>query len=157
MFMTVLGRLLRENFNRWDELIAHYEQTNRTLKVPPVEKISLHLFNVQVEEEYTKALYDFGRARRNKDAIDRLLDMTLKDYYKGSNELSRKAGGIQYAKIYPTPEDYPQPTVNLFDLEDRFAGYYYSLDATVKSLQAKASAKITNNSLLNIEQNIIVN
>jgi hypothetical protein len=153
--MNVLERLLQEDFNRWDTLVAEYERTNRSLKVPNLDKSALHNFNQQVEEQYHNAVHDFGRARRNKDAIARLIDNTLKDYYKGANEIARKAAGIQFARNFPAPEWYPHPTVNLFDLEDRFVGYYYSLNATVKSLEAKADAKITTNSLLNIEERII--
>jgi len=153
--MNVLERLLQEDFTRWDILIDEYEQMNRSLKVPSVDKTALHHFNVRVEEEYTKALYDFGRARRNKDAIQRLIKNVLEDYYKGPNEQARRAAGIQYARNYPAPDFYHSPTVNLFDLEDRFLGYYYALEATVKSLEAKASAKITSNSLLNIEKSIV--
>lgn len=153
--MNVLERLLLIDVAEWDELVSEYERTNRSLKVPDVEKTALHNFNVQVDEQYTKALYDFGRARRNKDAIQRLIKNVLEDYYKGGNAEARKAAGIQFAKQFPTPDIYPVATVNLFDLEDLFVGYYYSLEATVKSLAAKAGAKITNNSLLNIEKEII--
>lgn len=153
--MNVLERLLSENFEHWDSLVAEYERTNRSLKVPNLDKSALHIFNQKVEETYNNAVHDFGRARRNKDAIARLIDNTLKDYYKGANEIARKAAGIQFARNFPAPEWYPHPTVNLFDLEDRFVGYYYSLNATVKSLEAKADAKITTNSLLNIEERII--
>lgn len=152
--MNVLGRLLSEDFIEWDRLTTEYEQTNRSLKVPAVDRGALHKFNQDVEEQYSKAVYDYGRARRNKDAIDRLIEMTLKDYYAGNNEIARKAGGIQFARAFPTPENYPTETVNLFDLQDRFVGYYYSMQATVKSLEAKAGAKITNNSLLNIDEKI---
>lgn len=155
--MSVLERLLQENFSEWDHLVFQYEQTNRSLKVPAVEKTALHHFNVRVEEEYTKALYDFGRARRNKDAIQRLIKNVLEDFYRGQNEQARRAAGIQLARQFPAPDNYPVSTINLFDLEDRFVGYYYSLEATVKSLQAKSDAKITNNSLLNIENSITVN
>jgi hypothetical protein len=155
--MNVLERLLQENYATWDQTVAYYENLNKSLKVPAVDKTALHHFNVSVEEAYTQALYEFGRARRNKDAIARLIDTTMKDYYKGSNELARKAAGIQFARQFPAPENYPTPTVNLFELEDQILGYYYSLEATVKSLQAKGDAKITNNSLLNIENNLITN
>ncbi len=155
--MNVLSRLLNESFEEWDRLVSEYEQTNRALKVPAVDKTQLHNFNCQVEEEYTKAVYDFGRARRNKDAIQRLLKNVLEDYYKGSNEQARKAAGIQFAQNYPTPAEFPFPTVNLFDMEDKFNGYYYDMEATVKSLHAKSEAKITNNSLLNIENDITTN
>lgn len=153
--MNVLERLLQEDIAKWDTLVAEYERTNKSLKVPAVDKTELYFFNVRVEEQYTKAMYDFGRARRNKDAIQRLLKMVLEDYYKGPNEQARKAAGIQYARSFPAPENYKDETVNLFDLEDLFVGYYYSLESTVKSLQAKADAKITNNSLLNIEKTIV--
>ncbi|ARC67288.1 MULTISPECIES: hypothetical protein [Bacillus subtilis group] len=154
---NVLDRLLSEDFKMWDNLIDEYERTNRSLKVPEINETAIHFFNVRVEEEYTKALYDFGRARRNKDAIQRLLKSVLEDLYEGKNEQARKAGGIQYAREFPAPEFWHEETVNLFDLEDLFVGYYYSLEATVKSLQAKADAKVTNNSLLKIENTITTN
>jgi hypothetical protein len=153
--MNVLERLLSENTMEWEELVNQYENDNKILKVPSVDKTALHTFNVRVEELYTRALYDFGRARRNKDAIDRLLKNVLEDYYKGPNEQARKAAGIQFARKFPAPDLYHADTINLFDLEDQFNGYYYSLQSTIKSLQAKADAKITNNSLLNIERDII--
>jgi hypothetical protein len=153
--MNVLERLLNTDFSDWDRLIDEYERTNRSLKVPELDRIALHHFNQQVEDLYSRAVYDFGRARRNKDAIERLIENTLKDLYKGGNELARKAAGIQFARSFPAPESYPFPTVDLFELQDRFVGFYYSMDATVKSLTAKADAKITNNSLLNHEEKII--
>lgn len=153
--MNVLDRLLSEDFYHWDTLVMKYENTNKTLKVPGIDRTELHHFNVAVEKQYTEALYDFGRARRNKDAIQRLIKNVLEDYYKGPNEQARKAAGIQFAKRFPAPENHHESTVNLYDLEDRFIGYYNSLEATIKSLEAKASAKITNNSLLNIEKDLI--
>jgi hypothetical protein len=153
--MSVLERLLAEDPLHWYNIISNHENNNKSLKVPAVEKLALHTFNVRVEESYTQALYDFGRARRNKDAIQRLLKNVLEDYYKGANEQARRAAGIQFAKAFPAPESYHSPTVNLFDLEDMFVGHFYSLEATVKSLQAKADAKITNNSLLNIERDTV--
>lgn len=155
--MNVLERLLSENIAAWEHLVYDHEVRNRSLKVPAVERGALHDFNVNVEEAFTQALYDFGRARRNKDAIQRLLKNVLEDYYRGANSEARRAAGIQYAKNYPAPEHYPQESVNLFDLEDAFVGFFYSLEATVKSLQAKAEAKITNNSLLRMEFDTIAN
>ncbi|MCD7911039.1 hypothetical protein KC480_05805 [Bacillus velezensis] len=155
--MNVLDRLLSEDFNNWEGLIREYERTNRSLKVPEINEAAIHEFNVRVEEEYTKALYDFGRARRNKDAIQRLLKTVLEDCYEGRNEQARKAAGIQYARQFPAPDFWYEGSINLFELEDLFVGYYYSLEATVKSLQAKADAKVTNNSLLKIENTITTN
>lgn len=153
--MNVLERLLSEDFYHWDTLVREYEESNKKLKVPSVDKTELHFFNVDVEAQYTKALYDFGRARRNRDAIQRLIKNVVEDYYKGPNEQARKAAGIQFAKKFPAPENHHLETVNLYDLEDQFIGYYNALEATIKSLEAKASAKITNNSLLNIEKDLI--
>lgn len=155
--MNVLDRLLSEDFKKWEDLIDEYERTNRSLKVPDINEAAIHVFNVRIEEEYTKALYDFGRARRNKDAIQRYLKTVLEDFYKGPNEQARKAAGIQFAREFPAPSFWYEDTVNLFELEDLFVGYYYSLEATVKSLQAKADAKVTNNSLLKIENTITTN
>jgi uncharacterized protein YpuA (DUF1002 family) len=115
----------------------------------------LHNFNVRVNELFNRVIYDFARARRNKDAIERLVDNVLKDYYSGPNELARKAAGIQLAKSYPAPVEWGQETIDLFDLEDRFRFYFYSLDATVKSLAMKGEAKITNNSLLKLEKDLV--
>lgn len=154
--MSVLDRLLQVDLVYWDNMIYDYEQRNRNLKVPNENTTStLHDFNIRVNDFLTEALYEFGRARRNKDAIQRLIENITKDYYQGPNEHARKAAGIQFARQFPTPDNYPYPNVNLFDLEDKFVGYYYSLEATVKSLQAKGDAKVTNNSLLKIEQSII--
>lgn len=154
--MDILERLLQEDFISWEDKIHSYEMQNINLKVPMENSpTSLHFFNIGVNELYTQVIHDFGRARRNKDAIQRLLKSVLEDYYKGSNEQARKAAGIQYARNYPAPENHPAPAVNLFELEDIFNGIFYSLESTVKSLQAKADAKITSNSLLNIEKNMV--
>jgi hypothetical protein len=153
--MNVLERLLQEDFLQWDALVADYEQQNRILKVPAIDRTALHYFNYHVEELYTKSVYDFGRARRNRDAIQRLLKTVIDDYYKGSNDQARKAAGIQFARNYPVPEYFPFSNVNLFDMEDQFIGYFNAMEATIKSLEAKAGAKITNNSLLNLENTIV--
>ncbi|EOO44404.1 hypothetical protein [Bacillus cereus] len=154
--MGMLERLLYEDLLTWENTIREYEDANVVLKVPSENSPStLHSFNINVNELYTKVIHDFARARRNKDAIQRLIKTVLEDYYKGSNEQARKAAGIQLARVFPTPENYPVQTVNLFDLEDAFNGIFYALEATVKSLQAKADAKITSNSLLNIEKSLV--
>src|SRR5579875_2129938 len=154
--MSVLERLLSEDFQAWDKLMIYYEEKNKNLRIPSENTLeTLHYFNIALNELYTEASYDFARARRNKDAIERLLESTLKDYYKGSNDLARKAGGIQYARSYPAPDFWPHETVNLFDLEDLFRHYYYTMESTIKTLEQKASGKITNYSLLRIEQKIM--
>jgi hypothetical protein len=154
--MSVLERLLNEDFQNWDKLMLYYEDKNKKLRVPSENTSeTLHTFNINLNELFTEASYDFARARRNKEAIERLLESTLKDYYKGSNELARKAGGIQYARVYPAPDFWPQETINLFDLEDQFRHYFYTMDSTMKTLEQKAGGKITNNSLLRLEQKIL--
>lgn len=106
---------------------------------------------------FTRAYYDFAKARRNKDAITRFIEAVLDDYYSGPNPQARKAGGIQYARAFPVPSgvQWNEPTVNLFDVEDRFKDYFYRMEATIKILEAKAGAKITNNSMLKIDRSVV--
>jgi hypothetical protein len=154
--MSVLDRLLNEDFSYWDQLVDRYEMENKNLPVPYENSTeTLHQFNIQLNDLYTRAYYDFARARRNKDAIERFIENVLKDYYAGPNEIARKAGGIQYAKKYPAPDFWHEETVNLFDIEDRFREYYYSMEATIKTLEAKADSKITGNALLKIERSLM--
>ncbi|SFJ63655.1 hypothetical protein SAMN02799624_05294 [Paenibacillus sp. UNC496MF] len=151
----VLERLLSEDLVAWEQLVSDYEMHTVALKVPRENSIeSLHDFNIRANELYTRASFDFARARRNKDAIERFVENVLKDYYNGPNELARKAGGIQYARAFPAPDAWREPHVNLFDLEDRFRHYYYMMDSVISSLEAKAESRITNNSLLKLEQNL---
>ncbi|QHW35750.1 hypothetical protein GZH47_33190 (plasmid) [Paenibacillus rhizovicinus] len=151
----VLTRLVRETSTDWESLVHNYEQENRALLVPSENSAAtLHRFNVRLSELFTRAHYDFARARRNKDAVERLVENVIKDYYNGPNELARKAAGIQYARCYPAPEEWHADTVDLFDLEDRFRYYFYSLESTIKTLAMKSEAKITNNSLLKLEKDL---
>lgn len=156
----MLSRLLLEDKKSWDQTCEDLNLKNFSLRVPTVNDITtLHTFNVELSELFTLVQYHFNKARRNKDAIERIIENVLKDYYKGSNEAARRAAGLQYAQKYPIPESiahfFETETVNLFTLEDEINGYYYSLDAILKSLHHKASAKITNNSLLNIERSLL--
>jgi hypothetical protein len=153
--MDILTRLLMESHTEWEILIQNYQQRNMNLKVPrDNSKDTLRMFNADLNDLYTEVEYDFARARRNKDAMERYLENVLDDYYGGSNPQARKAGGIQLARNFPAPEFYHEQTVNLFNLEDMFKWYYVSLQATIRSLQAKADAKITSNSLLNLEKSV---
>jgi hypothetical protein len=149
----VLERLLLEDLDDWEKIIANLEQRNLNLKVPLENtKTTLHHFNCQLNELYTEVQYYFARARRNKDAIERLIDNVLKDHYKGGNDRERRAAGIQFAQKYPAPVGFYPETVDLFYLEDKFKWFYYSLESIIQSLNAKAGAKITNNSLLKIDE-----
>jgi len=160
----VLQRLLEIDLDLWDKKINFFEESSKELKVPMENNtITLHEFNLKLNDLYSEVVYWYYEARRNKDAIERLLETILKDYYKGQNELARKAAGIQLARGYPIhnipfiPINHRcvyNEKVNLFDLEDIINGHYYKLAATIKSLQAKAEAKITNNSLIKLEQNL---
>jgi len=152
----VLTRLLQEDFTDWERLVSAYEEENKRLPVPAENNPStLHRFNVAISDLYQRAQYDFARARRNKDAIERLIENVLKDYYRGPNEDARRGAGIQFARQYPAPDCWPTDTVDLFDLEDRFRYYYYSLQSTIRILEFKAEGKITNNSLLKLERDLV--
>lgn len=153
---SVLVRLLQEDLDDWYALVSQYEQQNLNLPVPQDNSVdSLHQFNCDINELYTKAYYDYARARRNKDGLERLIDNVLKDLYPGKNELERKAAGIQFAKHYPARHGSMLDAIDLFELEDHFSYFYHSLEATIQTLKAKAESKITNNSLLKIEKNMI--
>lgn len=156
----MLRRLLLEDMDEWNRICESISLKNQSLRVPTVnDTTTLHHFNVDLSDLFTEANYHFGKARRNKDAIERIIENTLKDYYKGPNEIARKAAGLQLSQRYPVPESieayYPYPTVNLFELQDKINGYFYDLDAVLKTLQIKSGAKITNNSILNIEKSLI--
>lgn len=153
--MNVLERLLHEDFEEWDQLIEYYQRENKKLLVPAENTPeTLHEFNRNIDKLFTEAYYDFARARRNKDAIDRFIEMVLKDYYKGPNPDARRAAGIQLAQNYPV-DGFEEDRVNLFELQDRFSYYYYQLESTVKILDRKAQSKITSNSILNIERTLV--
>lgn len=152
MSQEVLRRLLSEDLEHWENIINNLEERNRQLKVPTENTpATLHMFNYQVNDLYTETQYYYARARRNKDAIERIIYNVLNDLYSGKNDWARRAAGIQYAQNYPTPPGFYPDKVDLFYLEDKFKWFYYALDSIIKSLQAKAEAKITNNSLLKID------
>jgi hypothetical protein len=152
----VLTRLCNEDFELWEETVKQYEIENKKILVPSDNSVdTLHNFNIKLNELYTKAYYEYARSRRNKDAIERLIDNVLKQFTEGKNEAARKAAAIDYAKNFPNPSESFSETVDLFYLEDRFLYFYYSLDATIQTLKAKAESKITNNSLLKLEKSIL--
>ena len=154
--MNTLTRLLSENLNDWYQLIYDYESQNKKLLVPSDNSVdTLHHFNIQINELYTKTYYDYARARRNKDAIERYVDAVLKEYSTGSNDSQRKQSGVKKAKEFPIPHSFADETVDLFELQDHFTYFFYMMDATIQTLKAKAESKITNNSLLKLEKTII--
>lgn len=156
----ILSRILLEDLTEWYQITERLAEQNKNLRVPSVnDTTTLHQFNIELSDLFTEANYYFAKARRNKDAIERIIENTLKDYYKGPNDIARKAAGMQLAKEYPVPDNvhafFPDNTVNLFELQDQINGYYYVLDAIIKTLHLKAGAKITSNSILNIERSLI--
>lgn len=158
----MLKRLLLEDNHEWYQITETLIEQNKNLKVPMVnDTTTLHQFNVNLSELFTEVSYYFAKARRNKDAIERIIENTLKDYYKGPNDTARRAAGLQLAQNYPIPDDiqdyFSTKTVNLFELQDQINGYYYALDAIIKSLHMKSGAKITSNSLLNLEKTLVPN
>lgn len=152
----MLHILLREDFNKWESLTAEYERQALSIKVPRENSTTtLSEFTVQLDELYTKASFDFNRARVNRDTMNRFLKTVLDDYYEGKNDGIRRAAAIRMAKHYPTPDFYKQAYnvefIDLYELQFLFDKYYFSLEAVMKSLEAKANSRITNNSLLKLE------
>lgn len=153
----VLNILVNLDFSLLNQDAERYEIRNKQLKVPQENNhVTLHMFNVNISELHTEVEYDFGRARGYKDAIERLIDATLKGNYAGKNESERRAASYYYCRNYPNPFTIGE-TVDLFDMEYAIRHYYNMLDATLKVLHAKSSARITSNSLLNIERSLTTN
>src|SRR5699024_8193420 len=124
MYMKALQRLLLIDFDAEEEIVASLGQRNLELKVPTDNNhTTLHFFNCHLSDLYAEVEHYYGLSRRNKYAIERIIDNILKDYYGGKNEGARKAAGIQYAQKYPVPENVipfvDSETVDLFYLEDR--------------------------------------
>ncbi len=158
----MLKRLLLEDYDDREALCKQLVEENMELKVPTVnDTTTLHNFNCELSTLFDRSQYWFNKSRQDKDAIERLLEVVLKDYYVGKNDAARRAAGYQFAQKYPIPEDilhfFNTQVVNLFELEDKINGCYYTLDAIMKSLHHKSSAKITNNSILNIERSLVPN
>lgn len=154
----VLRTLLNVDFNELNEKADNFEMRNRQIKVPQENTpTTLHIFNMQLSELYTEVEYEFARVRAYKDAIERLIEATLKGAFTGKNEAERKANAYFYCQNYPTNGFSVDDKVNLFDLEYLISNHYNRLEASVKVLQAKSSAKITSNSLLNIERSLVNN
>jgi hypothetical protein len=151
-----LLRLLNEDLNEWHRIVQSYEQKNKALLVPSDNSVdTLHDFNIRISELYTETYYDYARSRRNKDALERLIDSIFKDSYSGKNEAARKAQAISRIYAYPVPGSLIEETIDLYELLDYFSYFYLMLDATIQTLKAKSDSKITNNSLLKLEKSII--
>ena len=156
----ILERLLMENLNEWETIVDNLSCRNNELLVPTVnDTTTLHDFNVNLANFFSEVTFYFAKARRNKDAITRLIKNVLRDNYRGQNDLARRAAGIQLAQRYPVPEAVlpfqQNDHIDLFDLEDVFNGHYYILESIIQTLHVKSGAKITNNSLLNLERSLL--
>ena len=150
----MINILMGEDFIEWDNQILLLRERVSNLKVPNENSpVTLHNFNIETEALYTEVQLLYGRSRALKDAIARLIKNVLENAYEGRSSDLRRAAGIQYAENYP----YQDRTVNLFHLDYRYSEYMYSLEAMIKSLEAKMNAKITNNSLLNLEKSLMPN
>lgn len=152
----MLHILLREDFEQWESLIADYERQALSLKVPRENSTTtLSEFNARLDELFTRASFDFNRARINKDVMNRFIKTVSDDYYEGANDKIRKAASLRMIQNYPTPDfyisEYGVENINLYELQYRFDKYYYTMEAVMKSLDAKASSRITTNSLLKLE------
>lgn len=151
----MIDYLLQQDIPAWDHLVHNYELESKALKVPSENNIAtLWAFNSALENIYSRAIFDFNRARTNYDAVKRFIKSVLEDAYHGNNDMSRKAAGIQRARQYPAPEFYHQQFVNLFTLETQFAYHFFMMEGVVKSIEAKMAAKLTNNSLLKLERGV---
>lgn len=119
----------------------------------------LFKFNYQLDDYYSEIIFSYGKMRSLKDASSRFLKNVLEDHYAGSSAMARKAAGIQLAQNYPTvtltttatlPEN-----INLFELDARINYIFNMYQSCLDSISNKTNAKITNNSLLKLEKEMM--
>lgn len=150
----MIDRILYQNPNVWEERIDAYVTRNMNLRIknensPPI----LFEFNQQLSHLHDEVCYDFYRARAFVDGLDKTIDRIIKsvEQDRGKNESARRAAGIRDCQNYI----HNGSSVNLYDILDRWSYLEHVLDSLMKSIRFKADAKITNNSLLNLERNLV--
>lgn len=154
--MSMIQRILAENRSEWEEMLILFQSQNNRARVQQENTtVTLHELNVSLSALYDRVMPYYGKARAYKDALERLVDRTIKGHTDGKNEASRRSGGIQACREFTVHYPQGEYTCNLFDLQDEWAFYFEQLDAIIRSIRFKADAKITNNSLLSLERNII--
>ncbi|MBA4293844.1 hypothetical protein C0431_12850 [bacterium] len=152
----MIQRILAENRAEWDEMLVLFQSQNMQARVQRENSTeTLHELNVALANLYDRVMPYHGKARAYKDALERLIDRTIKGYNEGKNEAARRSGGIQLCREYVVHYPNSEYVCNLFDLQDDWAFYFEQLDAIVRSIRFKSDAKITNNSLLNLERNLM--
>lgn len=153
--IQLLKRLLREDIVEWERTVRQYEKENRALPIPKEITVeTLHQFNTNINDLFTKASYDYARSKSNLDTADRMLDIVLKEIHEGKTDAIRKALAVEFAKNYPNPFD-PEETVDLFEIYDIWNRIFNYMQATMDTLRFKADAKITSNSLLKLERDVL--
>lgn len=154
--MSMIKRILSESAMEWEENIVLLSSLNSQARVQSENSHeTLHELNVRLSELYDRLMPFYSRARAYNDALERLIDRTIKGETEGKNEAERRAKGIANCRtfIVQYPEvEYP---CNLYDLRDQWAFYYEQLDSIVRAVRFKADAKITNNSLLSMESKLL--
>lgn len=152
---SALERILLKDFSFLDSKVSELQSKTLALIVPRENSsYTLHMFNCELSDLFTEVNFYFYELKRDKEALEVLIESVLKDLYQGNNDKARTAAGYQHARNYPHPFEEGQ-SINLFDLADLINGYFYTLQASVKSLESKNSSKITSNSLMNIEKSLL--
>lgn len=154
--MSMIQRILAENRAEWDEMIILFNSQNMQARVQQENTtVTLHELNVSLSSLYDRVMPYYGKSRAYKDALERLIDRTIKAHSEGKNEAARRSGGIEACRAHVVQYPGTEYVCNLFDLQDEWSFYFEQLDAIVRSIRFKADAKITNNSLLSLERNLI--
>lgn len=154
--MSMLKRILSESAMEWEENILLFNSMNAQARVQPENSHqTLHELNVRLSELFDRLMPYYSRARAYNDALERLIERTVKGETEGKNDAERRAKGIATCRKYIVQYPEMEYECNLYDLRDQWAFYYEQLDSLVKAVRFKSDAKITNNSLLSMEAKLI--
>lgn len=150
----MIERLFRENTPQWEVFIENFMTRNRNIVIRNENSVAtLHEFNMALTHLHDEVCPYYYRARAYKDTLEKLIDRTIKSATGDNlkNESARRSHGINLCTNFEV-NGY---SYNLYDYLDHWNYLESLLESLMKSIKFKADAKITNNSLLNIERSLI--
>lgn len=148
----MIQRIVRENILGWEQMVESLLNRNAQIRIDNENSTTnLFEFNQALAHLHDEVAPHYYRARAFKDALDKLIDRTIKGQLEGKNEGARRAAGIHACQFFLIGNT----QYNLFDYLDQWNHIELLLEGLMKSIKFKADAKITNNSLLNLERGLV--
>ena len=148
----MIQRVVRENVPGWEQMVESFLHRNAQIRIDNENSTTkLFEFNQALAHLHDEVAPYYYRARAFKDALDKLIDRTIKGQLEGKNEAARRAAGIHTCQCFLIEGT----AYNLFDYLDQWNHIELLLEGLMKSIKFKADAKITNNSLLNLERGLV--